>query len=60
MLEEWAFEVDTERRRRGLKVWEVAKKAGYSRQYVRKVMTGKEKSEKLKQILCREYGVSTI
>lgn len=56
MLEEWAFEVDTERRRRGLKVWEVAKKAGYSRQYVRKVMTGKEKSEKLKQILCREYS----
>lgn len=28
MLEKWAFDVDTERRRRGLKVYEVAKKAG--------------------------------
>ena len=60
MLEKWAFDVDTERRRRGLKVYEVAKKAGYSRQHLTKVMTGKVKSEKLKQQLCREYGVKTI
>lgn len=38
MLEKWAFDVDTERRRRGLKVYEVAKKAGYSRQHLTKAM----------------------